>query len=120
MPTDREQRVAFHREVWLQRFAKAFEKEHSEQTTQTSLANTDEPIQEDGFGNSITPHSHLSPQSPLLVSADTPINSPLLPSASTIESLKGQDLAISGASSYCDSSAATAAVSDVNRTSISG
>jgi len=118
MSTDWEQRVAYHREAWLQRFAKALEKDCSEQTTQTPLANTDEPIQEDVLGNSPTPHSPLSPYSPLFVGADTPTNTTAQLSPSTTKSPKEQHSAISGASSYHDNLAVATAVLDVNNSSI--
>ena len=104
MSANWEQRVAIHRELWLQRFVKALEKERSEQTTQTSLANKDKPIQEGVLGNSFT--LPLSPQSPLFVGTDTPINGTSQPTPSTTQSPKEQDLAISGASSYRDNLAA--------------
>lgn len=110
--------MAYHREIWLQRFAKALEEDCSEQTTETSLANTDKPIQEDVVGNFLTPHSPLSPQSPLFVSADTTINSTSQRSRSTTEPPKEQNLAISGAS-YRENLATATAVSDVNDSSIS-
>jgi hypothetical protein len=118
MPADWESLVSHHREAWLQRFAKAFENERSTQITQTPLANKDEPNQGDDVGNSVTPRSPLSPQSPLFVGVDTRTSSPTLHSPSTIESPKGQNFV--GASTYCNHPAAVATVSDISSSSVSG